>query len=68
MISLIADEEKITYSVTSFFESTFQDQFQQEDLSLDEACQFINTNFSDWKFMDPLAPNSKGCSSCGAHS
>lgn len=60
-----AQEDRLEYYVT-VLEKEEQEVFQKTFESLNEACLYLNDNYSDWSFNDQTAKKS-GCSTCAAH-
>lgn len=59
------EEDRLEYYVT-VLENEEKEVFQERFDSLNEACFYLNENYSDWEFEDQTAIKS-GCSTCAAH-
>lgn len=70
MVTFGADPETIEKGELDYYvtvlESEEKEVFQQRFGTLAEACLYLNTNYSDWKFEDQTAEKT-GCSTCAAH-
>ena len=58
--------EECLYFVTLMNED-FQEIFQKEFRSIDEAINFINKKYSEWEWLDRSGSDAEGCGSCSAH-
>lgn len=66
-ISLGADPEKPEQMIylVNLTDDDHREYFQQEFLSLETACSFINERWGDWEETD--LGKSGGCGTCSAH-
>lgn len=70
MIHMGADPEKEHFIYyLNVLDKEDKDIFQKEFDSINLACQFINSNYYDWDFINQLesSDDGGGCSSCSAH-
>ena len=58
-------EDRLEYYVT-VLEDEEKEVFQEQFVTLAEACVFLNEKYGDWTFEDQTATKS-GCSTCAAH-
>mgnify|MGYP000913895486 CR=1 FL=1 len=59
---------KTEFCVTEFNKETYQDLFQRDFSSIEEALACIHSRYSNWKSSSEVAePSGSGCDSCQAH-
>lgn len=65
-LGALPDHDGNLYSLT-LYDNDYKELFQKDFFKFNHAAREINTKYSHWTFIDPLAADQASCTSCAAH-